>query len=152
MQCVDETKEVSMFKKIIPFLIGGLVTAALIYLFHPKKIETLQTETLQTAPLEDKMSTVELVTAPQCPEVAECPAVQVCPQVMPLKPIIVKEIVYIKRSPGCYVDWKTGEMSGFSNDGLSLKCTFDMIKKTVNTEFSRSAFKVRQEEAFRRLQ
>lgn len=85
-------------------------------------------------------------------EPIECPAQVKCPAVVPvlcdkcvepvkcpiLKPLPVEKestTVQLKKAPGCYVNWDTGDMSGFTDKRKSLKCTFDHVKRIVTTEF-----------------
>lgn len=133
-------------RKLRPYILGGLIAGGGMYAKN-------EMENVPEAPIEIvEESTVELINVRSCPHVP-APIIQSCPPVPICPPPQVKIVkVPAKPIPGCYVNWKSGEASGFTTKGKSLRCTINYIKKTVNTEFSTKGFYVRQQTAFKRLQ
>jgi len=178
MQCIDKRKVscMSWLKKLIPYAIGGLTVWTGTEFLGDEMPVIAPTIIEKVAEIAESVSTVELITEPEpepaviCPPLPPLPPPTVCPQIQPmncpppLPPRVCPRVVacppplpppppqvFVRPKPGCHVDWKTGETSGFAPKNQNLRCTFDYVKKTVNTEFSRTAFKERQGAAIRRL-
>lgn len=72
MQCIDEPREKNMklFAKIRPYIIGGLLVGVPMYFLKDKVAEP------PTPAVIECQSTVELIEEKQCPECKFCPQIE----------------------------------------------------------------------------